>query len=236
MSTDTPLQQLCRWQVFPDAPALYAHALAVVERMAYESILARGAFRIVLAGGGTPQPLYQKLRAIETDWSRWHIYYGDERCLPPDDPTRNSVMARTAWLDHVPVPATQVHTIDAEQGAVEAARQYTRELAGIDLFDLVLLGLGEDGHTASLFPGHELGTSRDMPAVLAVAGAPKQPLNRVTLSAWRLSQARAVMFLVTGETKRPAASAWRAGVDIPVRAIVPANGVEVLADTSSYSP
>jgi 6-phosphogluconolactonase len=236
MCPGSPLQQQCRWQVFPDVLALYAHALAIIERMARESVAARGMFRIVLAGGGTPQPLYHRLRSIETDWSRWHVYYGDERCLPPDDPARNSFMARAAWLDHVPIPAAQIHTIDAGQGAVEAARRYARELAGIDLFDLVLLGLGEDGHTASLFPGHELGASRDMPPVLAVTGAPKPPPNRVTLSAWRLSRARAVVFLVTGESKRPATLAWRAGADIPARAIAPASGVDVLADTGSYGP
>jgi len=234
MSPDGPSQQLCRWQIFPDAPALYAQALAVVVRLAQESIATRSAFHIVLAGGGTPQPLYRQLRAIETDWSRWHIYYGDERCLPPDDPARNSVMAQTAWLDHVPVPAAQVHTIDAEQGAVEAARRYAHELAGIDLFDLVLLGLGEDGHTASLFPGHELGASRDLPPVLAVSDAPKPPPQRVTLSAWRLSRARAVMFLVTGAAKRPAMSAWRAGAEIPACVIAPAAGVDVLVERNSW--
>jgi len=126
-----------------------------------------------------------------------------------------------------------MHAIPAEAGASEAARQYANVLAGLDRFDLVLLGLGEDGHTASLFPGQPLGRDEGGPEVLAVSAAPKPPPQRVTLSARRLSRSRAVLFLVTGTTKRSAVAAWRAGADIPARAIVPENGVDVLADQDS---
>jgi len=236
MNSSRSSQQQCRWQVFADAATLYAQAVTMVERLAREAIAARGAFHIVLAGGATPQPLYHHLRRLNTDWSRWHVYFGDERCLPPDDPQRNSAMARAAWLAQVPIPPAQIHAIPVEAGAPEAARQYALVLAGIDRFDLVLLGLGEDGHTASLFPGQPLGREESGPAVLAVTAAPKPPAQRVTLSAWRLSQSRAVMFLVTGATKRPAVSAWRGGADIPARAIVPESGVDVLADQDSCPP
>ena len=236
MSTGPLPQQISRWQICSDAVSLFAHALKMVERLARDAIAARGAFHVVLAGGGTPQPLYHQLRTLNTDWSRWHVYFGDERCLPADDPQRNSAMASAAWLAQVPIPPAQIHAIPVETGAPEAARQYALALAGIDRFDLVLLGLGEDGHTASLFPGQPLGREESGPAVLAVTAAPKPPAQRVTLGAWRLSRSRAVLFLVTGATKRPAVSAWRSGADIPARAIVPESGVDVLADQDSCPP
>jgi 6-phosphogluconolactonase len=98
-------------------------------------------------------------------------------------------------------------------------------------FDLVLLGLGEDGHTASLFPGKDWGQEVDSPIALPVFDAPKAPAGRVSLSARRLSQAKQVLFLVTGESKREAVMNWRAGAPIPARAIAPPHGVDVLAES-----
>lgn len=192
------------------------------------AIRAGGQFRVVLAGGNTPRAAYQRLRDARADWGAWHIYFGDERCVPRDDPARNSRMAEQAWLDHVAIPALQRHPIPAELGALAAARAYGASLRSVAAFDLVLLGLGEDGHTASLFPGHDWGEAPGSPAALAVFNAPKPPRERVSLSAVRLSLARVVLFLVSGESKRSALAQWRAGSDIPARAIAPAAGVDVL--------
>ena len=96
---------------------------------------------------------------------------------------------------------------------------------------MVLLGLGEDGHTASLFPGNDWGREADSPAALPVFDAPKAPAERVSLSAWRLAKAKQVLFLVTGESKREAVMNWRAGANIPARAITPQHGVDVLAES-----
>jgi 6-phosphogluconolactonase len=219
--------QICRWHVYPDAATLTAQAAEALSRLAQSAIARHGAFRIVLAGGTTPRPLYEALRAIEADWPAWHVYYGDERCLPPDHAQRNSRMADEAWLHHVAIPRTQIHPIAAERGASAAARDYAALLHDVDVFDLVLLGLGEDGHTASLFPGHDWGTQTTAPAVLAVHEAPKPPPERVSLSAWRLSRARHVMFLVSGASKREAVAAWRAGKPVAARAITPPGGVDV---------
>lgn len=171
---------------------------------------------------------YERLRDSRADWAAWHLYFGDERCVPRDDPARNSRMAGEAWLDHVAIPAPQRHPIPAELGAHAAARAYCASLQSVAAFDVVLLGLGEDGHTASLFPGRDWGEAPGSPAALAIFDAPKPPPERVSLSASRLSDARAVLFMVSGESKREALAQWRAGAAIPARAITPAAGVDLL--------
>jgi 6-phosphogluconolactonase len=191
-----------------------------------------GRFLIVLAGGNTPLGAYRMLRAEDADWSRWQIYFSDERCLPKDDPERNSQMAADNWLGHIPIPGENVHAIAAELGANEAALAYADQLRRVGDFDLVLLGLGEDGHTASLFPGHDPGMGAGSPDALAVFDAPKPPPERVSLSAARLSRANEVLFLVQGAAKKDAVTKWRTGVDIPARNIHARTGVDVLVESS----
>lgn len=219
------------WHEYPDAALLCQRAAEGIERVAAEVIARQGAFSIVLAGGRTPQAVYQRLCHIQTDWSAWHVYFGDERCLPVDDPERNSVMADKNWLGHVSIPEAQIHRIPAQLGAETAASNYTTVLEGVEGFDLVLLGLGQDGHTASLFPGKEWGRDEILTSVLAVHDAPKPPQDRVSLSAWRLSRAVRVWFLVTGQDKRGAVQSWRSLENIPAASIAPPGGVEIwLAD------
>ena len=206
-------------------------ALDMILTSAATAIQQHGQFHLVLAGGETPRAIYKRLRAAHTDWSSWHIYFGDERCVPPADPRRNSVMADEAWLDYVEIPADQLYTIPGELGADLAACEYTQTLNTVGMFDLTLLGLGEDGHTASLFPGREWGVESDSPDTLAVLDAPKPPAQRVSLSAARLSRSRQVLFLVSGESKRDAVARWRAGENIPARAITPEKGVDVLIES-----
>jgi 6-phosphogluconolactonase len=225
--------QTVRWHVFPDDGALLAEALARVLAAARGAIAQHGAFDIVLAGGNTPRKLYRALRNADADWSRWHGWFGDERCAPPDDPERNSKMARDEWLDHVAIPVRNMHAMPAESGAREAAALYARELRGVDTFDLVLLGLGEDGHTASLFPGHDWGVHADSPAAIAVFNAPKPPPERVSLSAHRLSNAHQVLYLVEGAGKRDAVAAWQRGDAIPAASVTPESGVDVLLDAAA---
>lgn len=222
-----------RWQVHPDPAALQAAAADLVAECAREAIRARGAFHIVLAGGSTPRALYAALASLETDWHAWHVYFGDERVLPAADPERNSRMADEAWLARVPIPRAQIHPIPAEEGVDAAVRAYQALMAATGEFDLVLLGLGEDGHTASLFPGDYWGEGRSAPDVLAVREAPKPPPERVSLSAHRLSRARKVVFLVAGAGKKAALSRWQRGERIPAAAIAPAGGVDVLLDAAA---
>ncbi|MBZ0104150.1 MAG: 6-phosphogluconolactonase [Sulfuricella denitrificans] len=219
--------QICVWHEYPDVALLYLRAAEGIARVAAEAVSRRGAFRIVLAGGNTPQAVYRHLRHIQAEWSVWHVYFGDERCLPPDHPDRNSVMAAQTWLDHVAIPDTQIHRIPAHLGADVAASRYSGALDDAGDFDLVLLGLGQDGHTASLFPGREWGGDKTQSAALAILDAPKPPSGRVSLSASRLSRAAKVWFLVTGKDKAEAVRKWRSGEIIPAASIVPSNGVDV---------
>jgi 6-phosphogluconolactonase len=220
-----------RWVGFASLAELQQAACRRIVGAARRAIAQRGEFLIVLAGGNTPRGVYRLLRDGNTDWSRWNVFFGDERCLPVDDPQRNSKMAADEWLDHVLISKHRVHPIPAELGARAAALAYADTLRGVGEFDLVLLGLGEDGHTASLFPNHDWGTAPDAPDVLAVFDAPKPPPQRVSLSAARLSRAREVLFLVAGDSKREAIARWRAGEPLPVAAIRPAAGVDVLIST-----
>jgi 6-phosphogluconolactonase len=221
-----------RWIEVADAAALRQAAYERIVAAAARAIEARRAFLICLAGGNTPRGVYGMLREADTDWSRWEVYFGDERCAPASDAERNSTMASETWLDHVAIPRDRIHAIPAELGATAGAHDYSETLRGIGDFDLVLLGLGEDGHTASLFPGHDWGVAADSPDALAVFDAPKPPPQRVSLSASRLSRAREVLFLVEGESKHDAVIQWRSGANIPALAIRPPSGVDVYVSTN----
>ena len=209
---------LPEWRVFADAQALVVSLADAVCEVAEEAIRARGIFHLVLAGGRTPQALYRVLAQRHMGDARWYIWYGDERCLPRDHAERNSHMAETAWLNISAIPPLNRRPIPAEAGAAAAARQYAEWLDGVSDFDLTLLGMGEDGHTASLFPGQ----SWDDADVLVVNNAPKPPPERVSLSAGRLSRSGRVWFIVTGADKRAAMTRWKSGERLPVTSV---NGV-----------
>lgn len=224
--------QTCRWHRFDNTAKLEHAAATEILHAAQRAIDMHGAFHLVLAGGTTPRRVYEALRNAKTEWRAWHVYFGDERCLARNHIERNSRMAALAWLDHVAIPTAQIHPIPAEEGASIAAEKYAPVVNKVKFFDLVLLGLGEDGHTASLFPGHDAGALPDAPAVLAVFDAPKPPPQRVSLSARRLGETHQLMFLVTGSGKAQALGNWRSGMPIPAAAIAPANGVDIYVESA----
>jgi 6-phosphogluconolactonase len=225
-----------RWRVFADVADLLDAARDRVLTSARAALAARRRFVLVLAGGRTPVALYERLARANAGGPDWVVYFGDERCLPPDDPERNETMARAAWLDASRIPGSSIHAVPAALSAREAAPRYAMLLAQEGTFDLVLLGLGEDGHTASLFPGRRYGERGDAPAALAVTDSPKPPPERVTLSAPRLSDARAVLFLVSGSAKADAVARWRRGDDLPPQHIRPPDGVDVWLDAAAARP
>jgi 6-phosphogluconolactonase len=133
-------------------------------------------------------------------------------------------MVEQVWLDYINMPTNQVHDIPAELGPVNGAKAYAETLKDAPTFDMVLLGLGEDGHTASLFPNHMVDNSAD---AVPVFNSPKPPSERITISQNRLNDTHEVIFIVTGSGKQEAVDNWRKGVAIPATLISPKNGVNV---------
>jgi 6-phosphogluconolactonase len=205
-------------------------ATATILVSAQRAIAQTGKFKIVLAGGSTPNLIYQLLSQAQADWDKWWIFWGDERCLAVNNPERNSLMATQAWLEKVAIPAAQIFPIPAEKGAALAAIAYQTSIADYLPFDLVLLGMGEDGHTASLFPGQQ---HQKNELVHAVYNSPKPPSDRVSLSAGVLGDAEQVLFLISGAGKQEAFKLWQQGADLPVAQIKAKNGVQIYADNAA---
>lgn len=208
------------------AEATAEHILACAE----EAIRDRGRFRLVLAGGSTPKQAYEILAREHRDWSGWWFYYGDERCLPIDDPERNSVMARNAWLDSIGIDEARHFPIPGELGAQAGAQAYLETIKDIDAFDLVLLGMGEDGHTASLFPNQPWQTDA---RVIAVYDAPKPPPQRISLGPAAIHAARRRCFVVSGDSKTDAVRQWRNNADLPIQRAALA-GDRVIIDRAAW--
>ena len=202
-------------EVFPDLEAMSQAAAEIVVGIARESVQARGRFSIALAGGNTPKRTYQLLgerHRDAIDWSRWQVLFGDERFVPSDDKRSNYKMAREAFLADAPIPADHIHPIPTDTPTVgDAADAYDRTLQRVlangtqpSSIDLVLLGVGPDGHTASLFPGSPVLDERTQWARAVEAPTMVQPsVPRVTLTLPCLNGARNVLFLVAGNDKRP---------------------------------
>jgi len=208
--------------IFADAAELGRAAAELTAEACAEAIAARGAFHLVLAGGNTPRYCYEVLREMPLDWSRVHIWFGDERCVPAGHEDRNDRMADDALLSHVPIPASHVHRMAAELGPDEGARLYAEELAlvpAMDMlrFDMIHLGMGEDGHTASLFPGHA--TLSDARLALPVLDSPKPPPERVSMGLSVFNAARRKLILAAGAGKREALARIEAGEALPVAMI-----------------
>jgi 6-phosphogluconolactonase len=172
---------------------------------AKDAVDARSTAHIVLAGGTTPLRAYELLGPLLDSWDGVHLWYGDERCVPYDSQESNHGAAR----DRLAVPGAVFHPMPGELGPFEGARDYENEL-GDTVFDLVLLGLGPDGHVASLFPGHPLLESREY--VAGIDDAPKPPPQRITLTLPSLNAARCIVLAVTGSEK---ADALRLVIDEP---------------------
>lgn len=194
-----------------DRAALVIAAADRIEQVVVAAIGARGGCSLALAGGGTPRPVYEELArrhrggGCGIDWSRVTVLFGDERCVPPDDPASNFRMAREALLDHVPLRPERVLRMRGEADPELAAAEYAITVARAlrawahPVLDLVLLGLGDDGHTASLFPGTAAIREREKACVAQYVD--KLAAWRLTLAPPVLESARSVLFLVEGAGK-----------------------------------
>ena len=231
--------------ICPDLESLSREAarrlLAAIREVQKEP---RTPFRLALAGGSTPRRLYELLAGSEfrdkIPWTQVHFFWGDERMVPQDHPQSNYRMGQEALLKHVPVPRPNIHPIPTQASPEEAAQAYENELRqhfgrGVPTFDLILLGLGGDGHTASLFPG---AAALEEKQRLAVAHRPGlKGFDRVTLTLPVLNQARRVFFLVAGENKATALrAALGSGGQLPAQQVAPRNGELIwLVDAAAAS-
>jgi 6-phosphogluconolactonase len=208
----------------PDLPALAAAAALRFAAAARTAVAARGEFLAALSGGRTPQALYEALsrppQAAPVPWADTHLFWGDERCVPLDDPRSNHFLAQAHLLSRVPVPPRQIHPAPAEVPAAEAAARWEAELRGFfaprqpeaafPAFDLILLGVGSDGHVASLFPGDPALDERERwTAAVAPQGDPA--VARLTLTLPVLVAAREVLVLAADRDKLRLLEAVAAG-------------------------
>jgi 6-phosphogluconolactonase len=212
-------------RTFADVESLSEAAAHEFVRCAREAIVARGRFTVSLSGGSTPKRLYQLLAGepfrSQVDWGRVEIFWGDERCVPPEDAQSNYRMAREAMLVKLPIPAEHVHRMEAERSDLDAAaRDYQNVLARVlpgepPALDLVLLGMGPDGHTASLFPHTD--ALRETTRWVVPNHVPQQHTNRLTLTLPILNRSREVLFLVAGADKAERLAEVLAGPPDPTR-------------------
>jgi len=196
--------------VLPDAGALARAAAGRFVNVAARAVRTRGRFSAALSGGSTPGALYRWLAGDacrdRIPWNSVHLFWGDERCVPPDDPGSNYRLARETLVAHVPIPDANVHRVQTELDPDAAACAYAEALQGFfgspwPRFDLVLLGLGGDGHVASLFPGSAALHETGRPVIAVTAQYEDRPARRVTLTLPAINSARQVLFLVSGEAK-----------------------------------
>ena len=194
--------------VLPTPEEAAQAAAGFVADLAEECVSRRGRFTVALSGGSTPHKLYRVLatppHAKQMTWDRWHVFWGDERCVPPDHEDSNYRMAREALLDHVSIPPAHVHRMRGEVAPQEAAGEYESVLreafqTPLPSFDLILLGIGEDGHTASLFPGTQ--ALQEHHRLVLTNWAPHLQIHRITFTFPLINAANTVVFLATDESK-----------------------------------
>ncbi len=226
-----------RWVVFRSSEEMISGAADAFARRAAEACADRGSCLIALSGGATPQPLYRLLANPRESWfgripwKKIHVLWADERCVPPDHEQSNYRAAYDTMLHRVPIPTENVHRIRGEAPPGDAGVEYEQQLRSLAALrgdrnrlpiDLAILGVGLDGHTASLFPNHPA-LLEDRRWILDVT-VPARPPCRITLTFPLLNQANHVLFLAAGRTKREILERIRNGDDLPAARIAPAYG------------
>jgi 6-phosphogluconolactonase len=229
-------------EVLPDKASLLKRSLEVVLSKMQAAIQEHGRCAIALAGGGTPKPLYEALSTQDLPWEKVHVFWGDERYVPADHPDSNQGMARSAWLDKVDIPAANIHPMptdgatpaaDAEKHEAQLREFFGTAVGEFPHFDVILLGIGDDAHTASLFPHTDALQVKDR--LVTVGNKDGQP--RITFTAPLINHAHCVIFLVAGASKRPALAQIFApdadALTYPARLIQPQGELWWLLDESA---
>lgn len=221
--------------IYENVDALGSAVAELFLKKACLAVAERGRFTVSLAGGQTPQRIYEMLAkppySHQIPWEGIHIYWGDERYVPADDIRSNQLMARKAFLDHVPIPQQQIHPIVCNSTPEQAAKDYEEVIASTfseeePQFDFIFLGLGSDGHTASLFPNTSV--LQEKKHWTGHVYLPELDSHRVTLTAPLINQARTLAFLVTGDSKAQIVCEVLEGpqdhLRLPSQMITPKNG------------
>lgn len=223
-------------KVFSDINELSQYAASLFVDTANRSIAERGRFLAALSGGNTPMQLYEFLGNSfnnKVDWTRTHFFWGDERCVPVDDAGNSYGQTKKVLFDKIIIPDENIHRILSELEPDSASREYAHTLTAFaepplawPRFDLTLLGMGDDGHTASLFPNSPVNV--DLPTLAVTANYQGRPANRVTLTQKVLNSSRYILFLVTGKSKAVTLNKVLNGVYLPekfpVQRIAPTDG------------
>ncbi len=214
--------------IFPTLGAMSQAAVDLFIQAAGEAVKKRGRFLAVLSGGNTPVPFFRLLaqpaNRNKLPWELMYFFWADERCVPPEHLESNYGLARLKFLAYVPIPQTNLHRIKGELPVREALKDYQKQLLSFaepglkwPRFDFVLLGLGADGHTASLFPGMSFGEKSADPVISAKVQYQDRPAERISLTETIFNTSRLVLFLVSGEEKAEALAATRRGKMDPSR-------------------
>jgi 6-phosphogluconolactonase len=231
-----------RTVVADDAEAAAAACAEVLASALRSALGLRGVAHFALNGGSSPRPVYEQLPALVDDWSGVHVWFGDERCVPPDDEESNYRLAAETLIPGAAIPADRVHRMRGELGPDEGARAYAAEMAehleldddGLPVLDLVHLGLGPDGHTASLFPHHEALRVTGW-ATVGIHDSPKPPPERITLTLGALRAARCLVLHTAGESKAGALARVLGEPDAGTPAsLLPRDRLTIVGDSTSF--
>jgi 6-phosphogluconolactonase len=222
-------------KIYPDKNTLIRESAAYISNVIQTTINEQNKCTFVLAGGSTPKGLYKTLASHEyrekVDWRKVHLFWGDERCVRPEHPESNYRMAKETLIDHIDIPQENVHRIPAEKEPAETAREYEETInrffgdtSQLPVFDIILLGIGEDGHTASLFPGTE--ALEENKRWVTEVYVKKLNTHRITLTYPGINSGRNVIFLVAGSSKADIVRKVyrKADSKFPAVQVIPANG------------
>jgi 6-phosphogluconolactonase len=199
--------------IFENPEALATAAVKSFEELSLEAISTRGVFNVALAGGSTPKVIYEKLAKTNLPWQQIHFYWGDERCVLPSDSRANFLMVQTALLENIRLPPENIHRVQTELEPEQALESYKHLVQHLQL-DLIHLGLGPDGHTASLFPASNL--ESDAAALLTFPTVGLEPqVQRISLSLQKINEARVKQIFVTGSSKQVIVQQILLGMDFP---------------------
>ena len=221
------------WFVFEDINELADQLANDILDVAKTAIRSNNSFKIVLTGGNSILNTYKVLSNSESDWDKWHIYLGDERCLPIGDKGRNNHIINQVWLNNSRILKKNIHFIDAELNATDGAARYENILNSVGDFDVTLLSMGEDGHAASLFPGHLYDANK---SIVIERNSPKYPRERISMSYSRLNHSKNIFKVISGSSKQRSLDLWLKGdgLGLPINQISGINNKMYLCKDALY--